>query len=182
MLHRAPDAARVTGEGPGGRRRVGRALGLGIAAVLALAAPAGALDPAPVPVPQPGSGSRALIDRVIAIATAQVGDPWVHAQRGPDAFDCSGLVYYAFSEASALRVIGGRYRTAGALLARYTARGRADREHPRRGDLVIWGGGSHVGIYVGKGRAVSALVTGVEVHTIDWLTDPFTAYLHLRWE
>jgi len=38
-----------------------------------------------------------------------------------------------------------------------------------------------VGIYIGNGRAVSALVSGVRVHKVKALTIPFTTYLHVTW-
>src|SRR4051812_12132665 len=44
------------------------------------------------------------IERVIAIAKKQIGDPWVWGMRGPKAFDCIGFVYYAFKQAHALRL------------------------------------------------------------------------------
>ena len=49
---------------------------------------------------------------------------------------------------------------------------------PKPGDLVIWGGGSHVGIYIGHGKAISTLTSGVRVHGVHAVTARFTAYLH----
>jgi cell wall-associated NlpC family hydrolase len=130
---------------------------------------------------QAGTASRGTrIERVIRIAKRQIGDPWVWGMRGPKPFDCSGLVYYAFRKGGALRVIGGRYRGVGALWDYFADRSRASRRHPRRGDLVVWGRAKHVGIYLGRGRAISALVSGVRVHRVNQLTDPFTTYLHVR--
>ena len=60
----------------------------------------------------------------------------------------------------------------------FRARGKASRTNPRIGDIVVWGGGTHVGIYIGNGRAVSALTSGVRVHGVFAVTARFTAYLH----
>jgi cell wall-associated NlpC family hydrolase len=165
---------------PTERLRARHALFLAILAISIVVASGGAAAAEP-------TGGKAWrspasrIDRVIQIARRQVGDPWRYGHKGPGAFDCSGLVYYAFREAYALKAIGGGYRSASSLYAYFRARGRANRHSPRPGDLAIWGGGKHVGIYIGRGRAVSALVSGVQVHRVHDLTDPLTAYLHLRW-
>lgn len=119
------------------------------------------------------------IERVIRIAKRQVGDPWVWGSRGPKAFDCIGLVYYAFKQANALKLIGGSYRSIPTLVQRAHRRDRASRSNPKRGDLVVWGGTKHIGIYLGNKRAISALVSGVQVHKVTRLYDPFTTYLHL---
>lgn len=120
------------------------------------------------------------IERVIAIAKKQIGDPWVWGMRGPRAFDCTGLVYYAFKEAGALGLIGGRWRGVGALWDWAEQRDAATRKNPRRGDLIVWGRAKHVGIYLGNRRAISALVRGVRIHRVHELYDPFTTYLHIR--
>ena len=119
--------------------------------------------------------------RVIDIAEAKSGDPWVAGMTGPGAFDCSGLVFYAFKEAGMLKRIGGSRRTAYGYLEWFKKRGLASRSHPLPGDLVIWGGGGHVGIYVGHGKAVSALTSGVQVHKVKNTNPPFTTYLHVKW-
>jgi cell wall-associated NlpC family hydrolase len=118
-------------------------------------------------------------DQVIAIARSKLGRPWVYGAAGPSLFDCSGLVIYAFRTAGISSVVGSSSEvSAYALYARFRALGRASRTGGRPGDLVIWGGGSHVGIYLGNGLAISTLVSGVRVHAIGALTTPFTAFLH----
>ncbi len=117
--------------------------------------------------------------QIIAIARKQIGDPWRHSASGPGAFDCSGLVTYAFRKAGDLKVIGnGKYRSARALYRYFKARGLADRKNPKPGDLVIWGRGTHVGIYIGGGKAISTLTSGVRIHRIHAVRAKFTAYLH----
>jgi cell wall-associated NlpC family hydrolase len=117
--------------------------------------------------------------QIVRIAKRQIGDRYRYGARGPSAFDCSGLVIYAYRQAGdgpAIR--SGKLRSARALYRWFKARGRASRHHPRIGDLVIWGRGSHVGIYVGDGKAISSLNRGVRVHRIHAVTARFTAYLH----
>jgi cell wall-associated NlpC family hydrolase len=117
--------------------------------------------------------------QIIRIARAQYGDPWRYAGRGPSSFDCSGLVLYAFRRAGDASVIRyPRLRSARAIYLNFKARGLTSRTNPKVGDLVIWGGGSHIGIYIGKGKAVSTLRNGVRVHGVFAVTARFTAYLH----
>jgi NlpC/P60 family/Bacterial SH3 domain len=117
-------------------------------------------------------------DSVIAVAKAQLGDPWVHGAIGPRAFDCSGLVYYAFRVTGNLNRIGGGRMSGYGYLAYFRQRGLASTGGGRPGDLVVWGGGSHVGIYLGNGMAISTLVRGVTVHGVYAVTARFTAFLH----
>ena len=62
--------------------------------------------------------------------------------------------------------------------AMFRARGLATRGAGQPGDLVVYGGGSHIGIYLGHGRVISALVEGVRVTGVYGLSTPFTAFLH----
>jgi hypothetical protein len=117
--------------------------------------------------------------QIIRIARQQVGDRYRYGASGPSSFDCSGLVIYAFRKAGDARAVGyGKYRSARALYRYYQRRGLASRSDPRPGDIVIWGGGTHAGIYIGGGKAVSALTNGVRVHGVHAVRARFTAYLH----
>src|SRR3954471_1863833 len=103
----------------------------------------------------------AEIDRVVAIAEAQIGDGYAWGGSGPDAFDCSGLTAYAYA------------RAAGIALP-HTSQGQAAMGRPvhrddiRRGDLVFFStagpGASHVGIAIGETTVVSATNSGVIKH------------------
>jgi cell wall-associated NlpC family hydrolase len=129
----------------------------------------------PAPVAAASPTSRA--DRVIAIAMAERGDPWVYGATGPSAFDCSGLVLYSFRRAHELRAIGnGRYRSGSAML-RWARAHHLTTSHGRPGDVAVWGNGSHVGIYLGKGRVISTLVSGVRVTRTLALTTRFTTFI-----
>ena len=117
--------------------------------------------------------------QVIAIAKSKLGARWVYGATGPGVFDCSGLVIYSFRKAGVASVVGlGRYRSVRALYAWFRGRGLASRTNGRPGDLVIWGGGTHIGIYLGNGMAISTLLNGVRVHSIWATTVRFTAFLH----
>jgi SH3 domain-containing protein/NlpC/P60 family protein len=128
--------------------------------------------PAPVAASTPA-------DSIIALAKTKLGRPWVHYAVGPRAFDCSGLVYFVFRKTGHLRTIGG-LRSARGLYVYFRNRGRASRSGGRPGDLVVWGGGSHVGIYLGHGKAISTLTNGVRIHGIFAVRARFTAFLHTR--
>ncbi len=116
--------------------------------------------------------------QIIQIARTKIGDPWRYGASGPSAFDCSGLVVYAFKAAGDGAAIGnGAYRSARSIYDWFRARGRASRSNPQPGDLVIWGSGSHIGIYLGSGLAISTLTSGVAVRGVTALTVSFTTYL-----
>lgn len=150
---------------PGARALASTALAAALLIASAPSAPAAAADPTEA-------------NQVIAIAKAQLGDPWRYGATGPSAFDCSGLVLYSFKMAGDLALIGnGNYRSASALYKYFRDRGRTSRTTATPGDLVIWGNGSHVGIYLGGGMAISTLTSGVRIHAVNAVTAPFTAYL-----
>jgi cell wall-associated NlpC family hydrolase len=150
-----------------------RARGFGVAAIAAVVLlTSSAASPSPAAAATPA-------DKVIAVAKAQLGDPWRYGATGPYAFDCSGLVIYSFKTAGYGSVIGnGYYRSAYSLYSWFKGRGLASRYNPQRGDLVVWGSGQHIGIYIGNGYAISTLTSGVRIHGVFAVTAPFTAYLH----
>ena len=100
----------------------------------------------------------------VAIRTAlkKLGHPYVWAAAGPETFDCSGLVRYA-------------YGRAGIRLTHYTGtqwnEGRLIRPRDALpGDLVLVGRTlHHVGIYLGAGWMVNAPFTG---HYVDVVPVP----------
>jgi hypothetical protein len=117
--------------------------------------------------------------QIIQIAKTKLGRHWRHGAKGPNAFDCSGLVIYAYRKAGDSKVIrSGSLASARAMYRYFKAHGKASRTNPKPGDLVIWGGGTHVGIYLGNGKAISTLTSGVRIHGVHAVTARFTAYLH----
>jgi cell wall-associated NlpC family hydrolase len=115
------------------------------------------------------------IDRAFDVAKRQKGDRYRYGAAGPDAFDCSGLVYFATHRAGFDRVP----RTS-SQQARYMD--RIKRKKMRRGDFVFFTGRSgvyHVGFYAGRrdGRRVivHAPSTGSRVRTEAIWTDRWFA-------
>ena len=101
------------------------------------------------------------------VARAQEGAPYRYGGDGPRAFDCSGLVHFAYDRAGL-----DLPRTVDRL--RQAAR-PVDRDRLRRGDLLFFrfeGKLAHVGIYLGDGRFVHAPKTGERVSLAD-LEHPF---------
>lgn len=96
-------------------------------------------------------------------ALSQRGKPYVWGAAGPDAYDCSGLVVWAFG-------------TEGITLPHYTgflwnSGMHVSRANLEPGDLVFFFSDlSHVGIYLGNGLMVDAPSTGqvVQVQAVFW--------------
>jgi hypothetical protein len=129
--------------------------------------------------PVAAASPKTEADQIIKIAMQQRGDPWRYGASGPGAFDCSGLVIYSFRHAGdKAAVANGQLRSARALYNWYRSRGLASRSNPKPGDLVVWGGGTHIGIYIGSGKAISTLTNGVRVHGVTAVRARFTTYLH----
>ncbi|HYC07150.1 MAG TPA: NlpC/P60 family protein [Candidatus Binatia bacterium] len=142
------------------------------------AAPAAAVTAAVV-VPKPVVTRIAAATAVVRAAESHIGARYRHGATGPRAFDCSGLVYRAFTQVGLARRIHDLH-SARALYAYFRRHHLASRSNPQVGDLVIWGHGAHVGIYIGHGKAISALVRGVRIHAVSAVLSGFTAYLHLH--
>jgi cell wall-associated NlpC family hydrolase len=103
-------------------------------------------------------------NEVMISVLAQVGKEYVYGGAGPDTFDCSGLVQYAFA-------------LSGVQLPRSTQEQRdagkkIDFDEVRPGDLLFykfsnWFGVDHVAVYVGDGHAVHAPANGRQVIVTD---------------
>ncbi len=113
---------------------------------------------------------------VVAFARSHLRARYQHDAVGPSSFDCSGLMWRVFQEAGLRTKVTSR--SARGIYVSYRSRGLASRTNPQVGDLIVWGQGSHVGVYIGRGYAISALVQGVRVHRVRAMFTPFTAYLH----
>ena len=101
--------------------------------------------------------------QALAAALSRRGDPYVWGAAGPDEFDCSGLVVWAFAqEGISLPHFTGDLWNSGVHIS------RADLEP---GDLVFFFADiSHVGIYLGNGLMVDAPDFGevVRVEPVFW--------------
>ncbi len=104
---------------------------------------------------------------VAAYARQFEGCAYQHSCKGPDKFDCSGLVYYV------LRNFG---ITFGAGTSEYNTPQKAkafgkvieSMDDAQAGDIVVWN--SHAGVYLGEGKCISAMnsrkgvtIIGVEI-------------------
>jgi cell wall-associated NlpC family hydrolase len=168
---RAPDGVR---RGLESRARVSPAKAATVAllavALLGVAAPA-----------TPASAAKAP-EAVIAAAKGYLGTPYRLGREGPNKFDCSGLMYRIFSDAGELPRISGRRLRAVGYLKWFSARGHTSKKNGERGDLVVYGDGSHIGIYLGKDRVISALQRGVSVHGLHEIDTKFTTFLKVQWK
>ena len=140
-------------------------------------------SPSPVPTGQPvtldtpsGTASRtgvaasAVAGRAAQIALAQVGKPYRWGASGPDGFDCSGLISYAFNQAGASGF--GRMTSAGmAVSPKFRKISRAD---VQAGDVLYHPG--HVALAISGSAIVEAPRTGIPVRTRDIGTG-WTMYL-----
>lgn len=91
----------------------------------------------------------------INFAYAQIGDRYRYGGTGPNAWDCSGLTQ-------------GSWRYAGRSIPRTSyAQWRNLKKIAGRslspGDIIIYRGGGHVGIYVGKGYVIHSSTYGKPV-------------------
>lgn len=108
------------------------------------------------------SGPINLAIKVIDRAKDYIGVPYVWGGTSPRGFDCSGFVKYVFERE-------GKYlplRTSQGLFAEGQ---RVSSLH--KGDLVFFttdsrGTASHVGIYIGHDRFISAIDSGVKISSL----------------
>lgn len=113
----------------------------------------GALRPAPCPATYSGGvGSKAA-----KIACGKIGSPYVFGASGPSTFDCSGIILYAWSQATNGRVSLYHY-----TVTQYNETKRISRDQLIAGDLVFYFPGSlhHVAMYVGNDYVVQAPHSG----------------------
>ncbi|MBW9209553.1 C40 family peptidase [Mumia sp. zg.B21] len=122
--------------------------------------------PGPAPAPQPGATppKRAKgVEAAVQFALAQVGEPYVWAGAGPNAWDCSGLTMRAWQAAGK-----SLPHFSGAQYASSTPIALSD---ARRGDLLFWSRGGpdsihHVALYLGDGWMVEAPRPGKSVQVV----------------
>jgi cell wall-associated NlpC family hydrolase len=107
---------------------------------------------APVPV---GAGAS----EAVAAARSRLGLPYVWGAAGPGAFDCSGLIMWAWGQAGvALPHFSG---------AQYSSTTHISMSQLQPGDLVFPNDpGDHVAMYVGGGMVIEAPHSGDVVHIV----------------
>jgi cell wall-associated NlpC family hydrolase len=117
--------------------------------------------------------------RVVQVAELQRGKRYAAGAAGPSAFDCSGLVLFSYHRAGAGSRLGGGH--SGYAMYRWAvAHHKFSRLNPQVGDVVVYGRGSHVAIYIGGGRVVSALNPrqGIRVTGLHALGQSVTGFIH----
>lgn len=102
-----------------------------------------------VPLP-PASGAASA---AASIAVGKSGAPYVYGAAGPDSFDCSGLVVWAFAQAGRPGLPHSTYSLIGMGVEVPLAEAQV-------GDLVFTNSSGHMGIYVGGGSFVHSPRTG----------------------
>ncbi len=131
------------------------------------------LHPDQVPTSLSGNSlSSVTRQKIVSAAMSRQGLPYVWGATGPDSFDCSGLVQWA-------------YRQAGILMPRVAAEQFLTGDHvpladAQPGDLLFWtydpndpGYVDHVAIYLGNGLMVVAPHTGTNVQVTSVPTADF---------
>lgn len=111
-------------------------------------------DNRPKPIRHPiQRRKRTLGERAARIASRAVGVPYRWGGASPaSGFDCSGLIYWAYSRVG-IEVPHSSYALA--ETGRHVPRSRL-----RAGDVLVFSGYGHVGLYIGRGRMVHAPRSG----------------------
>ena len=111
----------------------------------------GGSSPAPAPESSgPAPSIRGGLAGAIDAAVSKVGSRYVWGSAGPNTFDCSGLMVWAFQQVGiSLPHYSG---------AQYASTTRISRSQLQPGDLVFWGSGGseHVALYMGGNQIVHA--------------------------
>ena len=122
-----------------------------------LAAPPDGIPPGDVAPPEavPGGGAPEAAT-VIQAALSRIGSPYSWGAAGPNAFDCSGLVMWAFQQAGIALPHSSQALAQGGQ--------PVSRDQMQPGDLVTYySDASHVAIYIGDGMMVHASTYGTPV-------------------
>lgn len=111
----------------------------------------------------PGSGSAAL-----EAGLTQVGKPYSWGATGPDAYDCSGLVVWAYQQIGKSLPRSSQAQAQGGT--------PVDKSQLQPGDVVtFYDDASHVGIYAGDGNVLHASTYGTPVKVDSMASMPFHA-------
>ncbi|TVU97107.1 peptidoglycan endopeptidase [Lactobacillus gasseri] len=113
-----------------------------------------AAKPAQQQTQQASTQSSSTAQTVVNAAKSQIGKPYVWGATGPNAYDCSGLVQYAYSQAG--KNIG-RTTYQQACAGQHVSVSQA-----QAGDILMWGD-YHDAIYVGNNQYVHAPQPGQNV-------------------
>lgn len=111
------------------------------------------------PAASSGNASR---DAIVATAMSGLGGSYVWGGKSYRAWDCSGFTSWVFAQ-HGIKLTAYTYAMKNEL--RPTS-------NPQPGDIVFQNGYSHVGIYLGDGKMISALnpTNGTLVHPTSWMS------------
>jgi cell wall-associated NlpC family hydrolase len=133
------------------------------------------------PAPRHPGGNQGA--RIVAIARSHLGARFRIGTTGMRYFDCSGLVYRVYAQAHLVNKIGGTRMRAASYYSWFRRHHAVSRSNPKPGDVIWWtkhGRIAHMGLYIGNGRALSALTTGVKKHSLRGISVRFLAYGHVN--
>ncbi|WKD58973.1 NlpC/P60 family protein [Corynebacterium caspium] len=103
---------------------------------------------------------------VVQAALSKIGSPYSWGAVGPDAFDCSGLMVWAYNQQGK-----SIPRTSQAQLSGGMPVNKAELQP---GDIVaFFPGATHVGMYIGEGKIVHASDYGIPVQVVSVDSMPF---------
>ncbi|TSE01193.1 NlpC/P60 family protein [Skermania sp. ID1734] len=105
----------------------------------------------PLPFQQAITAGQQALDA----ARSKLGAPYVYGATGPNAFDCSGLVQWAYRQAGRVLPRTSWEQAAGGTPVALNAL--------QPGDVISYDGGSHSAIYAGDGQVIHASTSGVPV-------------------
>jgi cell wall-associated NlpC family hydrolase len=133
-------------------------------------------------LPAAPASAHSASEAVLETAMSYLGTPYRLGAEGPDKVDCSGLIYRVFVDAGEAPRIGDQRLRVIGYYKWFKSRGLALTSGGQRGDLVVYRGGPswwHIGFYLGDGRVLSALTTGVAIHPIHGIYSEFVAFLRV---
>ncbi|MDT8901895.1 C40 family peptidase [Anaeroselena agilis] len=118
-------------------------------------------------IPVSRDGASAATRKIIQAALRYLGVPYVFGGNTPDGFDCSGFTRYVFAR--------GGFGLPRMADEQYALGRSVSKAQLRPGDLVFFttytDGASHVGIYLGEGKFISA--TSSRGVAIDRMADSY---------
>lgn len=91
------------------------------------------------------------ISQVISLAKQQIGKPYVWGNRGPNSFDCSGLMQWLYLQITGIDIGANTYAQS-ARLVNYSV----DINNLQPGDILMPSDEHHVVLYIGNGRIIHA--------------------------
>jgi peptidoglycan DL-endopeptidase CwlO len=115
-------------------------------------------SPPPYTGPTGTQAQKAVAQKAVAFAYAQIGKPYLWGASGPDSFDCSGLMMAAWASAG-VSIPRVSYSQMSSLPS-------VPLSALQPGDIIGFNGNSHVGMYVGNGFIIDAPHSGADVEKI----------------